>query len=77
MTIFNEISTQDKINALNMYKKNALSDIFRLCVFLGIDTETFDPTTYESEDTLPHGDSYQLKQLCTRVVNINSKLSDL
>ena len=77
MTIFNEISTQDKITALNMYKKNALSDIFRLCVFLGIDTETFDPTTYVSEETTPMGDSYQLQMLCTRVVNINSKLSDL
>jgi hypothetical protein len=77
MTIFNEISAQDKVNALNMYKKNALSDIFRLCVFLGIDTETFDPSTYESEDPSPMGDAYQLKMLCMRVVNINSKLSSL
>jgi hypothetical protein len=77
MTIFNEISTQDKINALNMYKKNALSDIFRLCVFLGIDTETFDPSTYVSEDTTPMGDSYHLGELCKRVVNINNKLNSL
>ena len=77
MTIFNEISTEDKINALNMYKKNALADIFRLCVFLGIDTETFDPTTYQSEDITPMGDSYQLKELCMRIVNINNKLSSL
>lgn len=78
MTIFNEISTQDKINALNIYKKNALSDIFRLCVFLGIDTETFDPSTYEpAEDTMPMGDAYQLKQLCIRVLNIDGKLSSL
>lgn len=77
MTIFNEISTEDKINALNMYKKNALADIFRLCVFLGIDTETFDPSTYQSEDIMPMGDSYQLKELCKRVVNINSKISSL
>jgi hypothetical protein len=77
MTIFNEISTQDKINALNAYKKNALADIFRLCVFLGIDTETFDPSTYESEDPAPMGDSYQLKMLCVRVVNIDNKLSSL
>jgi hypothetical protein len=77
MTIFNEISTQDKVTALNMYKKNALADIFRLCVFLGIDTETFDPSTYESEDTMPHGDSYHLSELCKRLVNINNKLSSL
>ena len=77
MTIFNEISAQDKVNALNMYKKNALSDIFRLCVFLGIDTETFDPSTYQPDDTLPMGDSYQLSELCKRVVNINNKLNSL
>ena len=77
MTIFNEISTEDKINALNMYKKNALADIFRLCVFLGIDTETFDPSTYQSDDTLPMGDSYQLSELCKIVVNINNKLNSL
>lgn len=77
MTIFNEISTQDKINALNIYKKNALSDIFRLCVFLGIDTETFDPSTYQPENDMPMGDSYQLSELCKRIVNINSKLSNL
>ena len=77
MTIFNEISAQDKVNALNMYKKNALSDIFRLCVFLGIDTETFDPSTYQSDETLPMGDSHQLSELCKRVVNINNKLSSL
>jgi hypothetical protein len=77
MTIFNEISAQDKVNALNMYKKNALSEIFRLCVFLGIDTETFDPSTYQSDETLPMGDSYQLSELCKRVVNINNKLSSL
>jgi hypothetical protein len=77
MTIFNEISTQEKINALNIYKKNALADIFRLCVFLGIDTETFDPSAYEPEDGIPMGDSYQLKQLCIRVVNIETKLSNL
>ncbi len=77
MTIFNEISTEDRINALNLYKKNALADIFRLCVFLGIDTETFDPSTYQSEDIAPMGDSYQLKELCKRVVNINNKISSL
>ena len=81
MTIFNEISTEDKINALNMYKKNALAEIFRLCVFLGIDTETFDPSTYQSEDNgLMNGmmgDAYQLKELCTRIVNINNKLNSL
>ena len=77
MTIFNEISAQDKITALNMYKKNALADIFRLCVFLGIDTETFDPSTYEFEGTMPMGDSYQLSELCKRLVNINNKLSSL
>jgi hypothetical protein len=77
MTIFNEISAQDKVTALNMYKKNALADIFRLCVFLGIDTETFDPSTYVSVDTMPHGDSYQLSELCKRVVNINNKLNSL
>jgi len=77
MTIFNEVSTQDKVNALNIYKKNALSEIFRLCVFLGIDTETFDPSTYESEGTMPMGDSYQLSELCKRLVNINNKLSSL
>ena len=77
MTIFNEISTEDKINALNMYKKNALADIFRLCVFLGIDTETFDLSAYQSEDITPMGDSYQLKELCKRVVNINNKISSL
>ena len=77
MTIFNEISTEDKINALNMYKKNALFDIFRLCVFLGIDTETFDPSAYQSEDNRMMGDSRQLKELCDRVVNINNKISSL
>ena len=77
MTIFNEISAQDKVNALNMYKKNALSDIFRLCVFLGIDTETFDPSTYVSEDITPMGDPYHLGELCKRVVNINNKLNSL
>ena len=77
MTIFNEISTEDKINALNMYKKNALADIFRLCVFLGIDTETFDPSTYQSEENGMMGDTYQLKELCIRIVNINNKLSSL
>lgn len=77
MTIFNEIPTEDKINALNMYKKNALADIFRLCVFLGIDTETFDPSTYQSEDNGMMGDAFQLKELCTRIVNINNKLSSL
>ena len=77
MTIFNEISTEDKINALNMYKKNALADIFRLCVFLGIDTETFDPSAYQSEDNGVMGDSRQLKELCDRVVNINNKISSL
>ena len=77
MTIFNEISTEDKINALNMYKKSALADIFRLCVFLGIDTETFDPSTYQSEDNGMMGDAFQLKELCTRIVNINNKLSSL
>ena len=77
MTIFNEISIEDKINALNMYKKNALADIFRLCVFLGIDTETFDPSTYQSEENGMMGDSHQLKELCTRIVNINNKLNSL
>ena len=77
MTIFNEISTQDKTTALNMYKKNALADIFRLCVFLGIDTETFDPATYQPENDMPMGDSYQLNELCKRIVNINNKLSSL
>ena len=70
MTIFNEISTEDK-----MYKKNALFDIFRLCVFLGIDTETFDPSAYQDNGVM--GDSRQLKELCDRVVNINNKLNSL
>ena len=77
MTIFDEIPADEQLVALNMYKKNALSDIFRLCVFLGIDTETFDPSTYQSDDTLPMGDSYQLSELCKRVVNINNKLNSL
>jgi hypothetical protein len=77
MTIFNEISEQDKINALHTYKKNALSDIFRLCVFLGIDTETFDPSTYQPGNDMQMGDPYQLSELCKRLVNINNKLNNL
>jgi|688.fasta_scaffold27593_13 hypothetical protein len=77
MTIFDEIPADEKLDALNMYKKNTLADIFRLCVFLGIDTETFDPSTYRAESDMPMGDSYMLKEMCKKYININNKLSSL
>jgi len=77
MTIFDEIPADEQLVALNMYKKNTLADIFRLCVFLGIDTETFDPSTYTAESDMPMGDSYMLKEMCKKYVNINNKLASL
>jgi hypothetical protein len=77
MTIFDEIPADEKLDALNMYKKNALADIFRLCVFLGIDTETFNPSTYKAEGDMPMGDSYMLKEMCKKYININNKLNSL
>ena len=79
MTIFNEIPTPDKINALNMYKKSTLADIFRLCIFMGIDTETFDPAIYEPDADVigAPNTGRQLKEQCVYFVNIKNKLLSL
>ena len=77
MTIFDEIPADEQLVALNMYKKNALADMFRLCVFLGIDTETFNPSTYTVEIDMPMGDPHFLKEACKKYININNKLNSL
>lgn len=78
MSVFDEITTEQKILNLGIIKGRTLDEIWNLCVLLELDTNTFDPNTYTVSDPETLSPEFsQLKVLCDRFIIIQNKILSL
>lgn len=72
---FTDSLTQDQKNEiLQEVKLSKSREIYRLCVHLGIDPDTFVPEDYESPTPVVHHETVLLEQACKAYVSVVSKI---
>lgn len=71
------ISTQQKRTILEQTKATMLSDVYRACLVLGIDPDTFDISTWEQPDVVMFYEQQRLTELKSSLALVEGKLADL
>lgn len=75
--IFESITTEERVSLIQQSIVSMESEIFRLCVLLGIDPDTFDETAYTYELPVERHEYVQLKNSITSLNNAKSMLQQL
>jgi hypothetical protein len=71
------ISQQQKRTILEQTKSTLLSDVYRACLVLGIDPDTFDISSWEQPDVIMFYEQQRLTEIKSSLELVESKLADL
>lgn len=71
------IPDQQKRTILEQTKSTMLADVYRACLVLGIDPDTFDITTWEQPDVVMFYEQQRLTEIKDSLALIEDKLEDL
>lgn len=87
MTIFANLSNEEKLIIANSMKDSVTRELYRLCSMLGIDPETFDPVTYPdpsptfdptASSTNPnYGEKQMLYAMCQKYQTLTGQIETL
>lgn len=75
MSFLNFITEQQKEEILEEVISSKAREIFRLCVQLGIDVDTFVPEEYQSPNPVVEHTTVLLEQACRAYVAAKAKVS--
>jgi hypothetical protein len=74
MSFLNSLTEEQKNAILEEVKASKSRDIYRLCVVLGIDPDTFVPGDYESPIPVVQHETILLEQACKAYVAVVNKI---
>ena len=77
METMESLNIEDKRMILEELRKRMVLEIYRNCVLLGIDYDTFDYASYEQESPVIHHESVVLKNSCVSYANILEQIESL
>jgi hypothetical protein len=75
--IFESISAEERISIVQQTIVSMESEIFRLCVLLGMDPDTFNESTYTYETPVVRHEYVQLKNSIDSLNNAKAMLVEL
>lgn len=71
------LSKEQKQQALTNVELSLSNEIYRLCLFLGLDPDTFDPTQWEEPTPIMQHEQTLMTKACTAYAMVRSKLDEL
>jgi hypothetical protein len=71
-----ELTTEQKVIALNNVKAQVINEMYSMILFLGLDPDTFDPLTWERAEN-GTGNEARLVALISAISLIDTKLAAL
>lgn len=74
MSFTDSLTQQQKDNILEEVKESKSREIYRLCLHLGIDPDTFVPEEYLSPNPVVQHETVLLEQACKAYVSVLSKI---
>lgn len=78
MSLFDFISTEQKISLLNSAKESLAIELSNILIRVGIDPDTFDIYTYSPDDNRNLGEtSIRIAQICDGIKMSETKLAEL
>jgi hypothetical protein len=70
------LTTEQKISSINETKRHMLNEAYGLLVGMGIDPDSFNPTTWVPEEP-PTGNEARVKSLLTNIARAEAKIAEL
>ena len=70
------LNDTQKITALNSAEQSLAHEIYRLCLFMGIDPDTFDPATWVQPEPIIRHEETLMTKSCIAYVNVKAKLAE-